>query len=138
MNGSATLTVITEGQWKAGVTVWGLNDGDVGESWAENATAGPESPANDLTDGTNFLSNATYLGTFGTIAEVAGNSTTFSGDALKDFLNADTDGLATLMFASPNGYSDWAAREHATYAPPTLTLKPTRGKDPVALLLVVQ
>ena len=122
---AARLTCTTiDGQFKPGTTVWGLNDGDPGESWNEYELADDNAPANDTTDGTNFLANATYLGVFENIQEgTAGGTGGFSGDALKDFLNADTDNLVTLMFASPNGYTDMAAREHATLAPPTLFLK---------------
>jgi hypothetical protein len=48
-----------------------------------------------------------------------------SNPALLSFLNNDTDGLVTFIVSGPvTGAStafDWAAKEHATLAAPTLT-----------------
>ena len=120
----ARLTCTTiDGQFKPGTTVWGLNDGDAGESWGELTTTWDNAPANDTGDATNFLGSATYLGVFGNINNVAGGTGDFSSDGLKDFLNADTDGQVTFMFASPNGFTYLAPKEHATLAPPTLFVR---------------
>ena len=116
------LTTI-DGQFWPGTTIWGLNDGDAGESWGELTTTWDNAPANDTGDATNFLGSATYLGVFGNINNVAGGTGDFSSDGLKDFLNADTDGQVTFMFASPNGFTYLAPKEHATLAPPTLFVR---------------
>ena len=104
---SATLTCTTlDGQFPPGTTIWGLDDGDPGENWDELGITWNNAPAND-TAGNGLLSNATYLGEFNSPElqypdpAAAGGTGDFSGDALKDFLNADTNSLATLMILSP-------------------------------------
>ena len=120
----AKLTFTTiDGQFAAGTTIWSLNDGDAGELWEEMEITWNNAPANDLVSATEFLANATFLGEFENISNVAGGTGDFSGAALTDFLNADTDGVATLMFASPNGFTYIAPKEHLTLDPPTLTVE---------------
>ena len=98
---SAKLTCTTlDGQFPPGTSIWALDDGDAGEAWVEADITWNNAPAND-TAGNGFLSNATYVGDFENINPVAGGTGDFSGAALKDFVNADTDGLATFMILSP-------------------------------------
>ena len=121
---TATLTCTTiDGQFPTGMTIWGLNDGDVGEFWDDSATVWFNAPANDAASATGFLSNATFLGEFGNITNAPGGTGEFSGDALKNFLNADTNAVATLMFASPNGFAFLATDENPFFPPPTLTVE---------------
>jgi len=125
----AKLTCTTrDGQFPPGTTLWGLNDGDPGEAWIEADLTWNNAPAND-TAGNGFLSNATLLGEFHNIQQgVAGGTGDFCGDALDNFLNADTDGLATFMVLSPgetldppnNGFVYFVTKESSTLAPPTL------------------
>ena len=133
----ASLTCTTiDGQFAPGTTLWGLIDGDAGEFWPELTTGWNNAPANDTSDATNFLPNATFLGVFENIDNVAGGTGEFSGDALKDFLNADTDGLATLMFASPNGFTYLASKDNTNgFAPPTLVV--TAGPQAGMALIVL-
>ena len=94
---SAKLTCTTlDGQFPPGTSIWALDDGDAGEAWVEADITWNNAPAND-TAGNGFLSNATYVGDFENINPVAGGTGDFSGAALLNFLNADTDGLATFM-----------------------------------------
>lgn len=83
--------------------VWGLNDDAAGNDWDEStvtyATAGGVD--NDAPEGTFAFENATYLGTMlidgqDTQPLAFGSNTTDL--PLESFLNADTDGLVTLMF----------------------------------------
>ena len=121
---SATLTATTiDGQFAAGTTVWGLNDGDAGEFWDEMTISWNNAPANDMASGTGFLPNATYLGSFANISNVAGGTGDLSSVALTNFLDADTNNAVTLMFASASGFTYLAAKENATFLPPTLTLE---------------
>ena len=123
------LTTI-DGQFPPGTSLWGLNDGDPGESWSGSTIDWINAPANDTSSGTNLLANATFLGVFGNVSAVPGGTGDFSGDALKNFLEADADGKATFIITSPGGYSDFASYEHATLAPPTLTIEETPGPPP--------
>ena len=131
---SAKLTCTTiDGQFAAGTTVWGLNDGDAGELWDESIIW-VDAPANDTASGAGFLSNATYLGEFGNITNASGGTGDFSADALKDFLNADTDGVATFMCGSPNGFTYLATKENGVMAGPTLTVEEI--PEPTTLSLI--
>ncbi|MEX2212695.1 MAG: hypothetical protein WD768_01120 [Phycisphaeraceae bacterium] len=86
--------------------VYGLNNGDAGEFWvegnggADNNPAGEinwnNAPANNTATGNGVLANATSLGTFSVLGKGIG-PVVFSSDALVDFLNSDTDGLATFI-----------------------------------------
>ena len=125
------LTTI-DGQFPPGTSLWGLNDGDPGEAWVEADITWNNAPANDTAgDHPNgLLSNATYLGDFTNIEQgVAGGTGDFSGVTLKDFVNADTDGLATFIVLSPgetleppnNGFVYIATKEHAELDAPILT-----------------
>lgn len=98
------------------VSVYGLMDG-IGENWIEgdggtdNSPAGEmvwsNAPANIVSSGINFTSDATLLGTFTVNStDTVGARVTFaSNPALVSFLNADTDNLATFMLARSEGGS---------------------------------
>ena len=140
---SATLTCTTmDGQFPPDTTIWGLDDADAGELWDELGINWNNAPANDTSTPAGFLGNATYLGVFGNITNVAGGTGDFSGASLVNFLNADTDGVATLMFGSPgetldpptNGFAYWATKENTVHAPPTLTVEEI--PEPATLSLI--
>ena len=131
------LTCATgDGQFPRGTSVWGLNDGDPGESWVEEELTWNNAPANDTTSYA-LLSNATSLGDFNTPRlqypdpDAMGGTGDLCGDALNDFVNADTDGLVTFIILSPgetgegdtyhNGFVFLVTKENTKYAHPTLT-----------------
>ena len=84
--------------------VYLLDDGDVGEGWAETDLTWNNAPGNDLASGTAFdPANTTYLGQVLMPQPVrTGNKLTMSNQALIDAINADTDGNLTLIFAITN------------------------------------
>ncbi len=128
--------------------VWGLGDvsagvaGDdapTGLGWAEGdgLEEAPSSigitwanaPANSASND-ELTTDATELGQF-TIEGTGtpGDLITFSSDAMDDWLNADTNGLVTIVVSRQTFDPDWegwvhefASREHPTLAPPTLDL----------------
>ncbi|MEM9754175.1 MAG: DNRLRE domain-containing protein [Planctomycetota bacterium] len=107
---AATLTI--EGSFDNGdvngapLTIWGLNDGNAGENWGESTITWLNAPANlNSNSGTGIdASEATLLGSYADGSDVpsGGGAATFTFDdvALVNFLNADTDGLATLIFVA--------------------------------------
>jgi hypothetical protein len=83
--------------------VWGLNDDAAGNDWDSSTItyANAGGVDNDAPEGTFVFENATYLGTMlidgqDTQPMAFGSNTTDL--PLESFLNADTDGLVTLMF----------------------------------------
>lgn len=124
--------------------VFGLDDGQPGEDWIEgdlddalaeggevtwanapgNATTvngGAYDPATD--DGGGALASATtFLGTF-TLRERRREKVTLSSDALRDFVNADTDGQLTFLITRVDRSSNvvaFAPKENDAFAPPRL------------------
>jgi hypothetical protein len=105
--------------------VWGLNDLDPGEGWAEAITS-LNAPAHLAASNNPDPARVTNLGTFFVSRSTAVNSTvTFSSDALAQFLNADTDNRATLIITrveqSLAGQSDFGpqfwSKEGAAQSP---------------------
>jgi len=155
---SATLSIVRTRVASATVNLYynlyGLNDGAAGQDWGETTayiTAPADvqtgltwnnAPANSTTN--TFNSNATSLVTSvqlpsGNNGGVVGSTHNFSNQALVDFLNIDTDGLVTLMISRTNttsAYDSFASDEHATYAPPTLTLTYEPVPEPMTLALM--
>ncbi len=155
---SATLTLVRTRVASATVNLYynlyGLNDGAAGQDWAETTSyvtapatvqAGltwNNAPANSTTN--TFTSDATSLVTLvqlpmGNNGGIVGSSHDFSSQALVDFINTDSDGVMTLMISRVNttsAYDSFAANEHATYAPPTLTLTYEPIPEPITLALL--
>jgi len=75
--------------------LFGLLDGDAGESWAETGITWNNAPANDTADNDIDLSRATLLAQFA--GGASGATIELGSSALLDFINADTDGLITLI-----------------------------------------
>lgn len=108
--------------------IFGLNDGVSGENWSESTLTWNNAPANNTTSRSGVTSSATLLGQFtidgtGTSGEII----QLSGTSLNDFLNQDTNGLATFIisretFDSNNGgfIHSFASRENSSLAAPTL------------------
>jgi len=119
---SATLTLTQTGTYPTfhlttdayRINVFGLNDGDSGdgnddgENWDEATVVWASGPASVISHALNFeASRSTSLGQLlqpgmpsipnGT--DVDGSEWTLTGQALVDFLNANTDGKVTLMLS---------------------------------------
>ena len=79
--------------------VFGLEDSNAGEDWSESDITWNNAPANDTNSGSDLTSDAVLLGRFD--IEGAGTpGTTFTaleGANLVDFLNSDTNNLATFI-----------------------------------------
>jgi hypothetical protein len=89
-----------------GFSIYGLNDGDAGESWDETLITWYNAPQNDQTSGSGLLPNTTHLGSFDLFETGIGTDVDFSSPALTSFLNDDTNDLLTLIvvrdFFDPN------------------------------------
>lgn len=127
--------------------VYGLNDGSSGETWNPTTITYANAPANNTASGSTVTTGtganqATLLGTFSmSQTDVAGTPiTALSGSSLVDFLNANTDNLATFIVtrtgftpnpAAPsiqgNANSAFASAEAAAAARPALTATPEPG-----------
>lgn len=109
-------------------SVYGLSDGDTGESWQESSLTWTNAPANDGSSGNGVLSNAALVGHFtldgvgspGTVVRV------FSSE-LSAFVESDTNGLVTFIIVrdqfdpdAAGWYHAFVAKEHPTEAPPAL------------------
>lgn len=106
------------------VQVFGLLDGDGGESWDEGLITWNNAPANN-TANNGLLANAVLLGTFNVEDNVSGQ-VMFSNQALIDFINDDSNDQATLILRRISGSGShnlgFATKEHSTFFAPTLTI----------------
>lgn len=80
-------------------SVYGLVDGDPGEFWDEGLLTWNQAPANNTLSGSDFLSNATFLGNFSVWGTGAGTRVDFRSADLNAFLKEDTNQVATLMIS---------------------------------------
>jgi hypothetical protein len=107
-------------------SVYGLKDGQAGESWGETTITWNNAPANDTNGAWYVGAEATYLGQFTYTGTGTGtNWISFTSSNLVDFLNADTNGVVTLMLSNPaNTSSQFASRERTDTqkGPPRLTV----------------
>jgi hypothetical protein len=121
------------------LNVYGLNNGDPGESWGETTITWNNAPQNDTTSASGLLSNTTFLGSITvTYGMTAGTLLSFSGANLVTFLNSDTDHLATFIVVGTGGINAaeiFASRENGTYAAPTLTMDVVPEASTTAFLL---
>lgn len=142
----AILRVYETGNNSRTVTVYGLNDGDAGETWGEATITYDTAPAISLVTGpppsTAFDSlRTTVLGTFNTTGSTT-ESLTFSSAALDAFLAADTNGLVSLYFYRDGGGAVTIRTKEFNYtgtigAPPTLELpNAVEVPEPASLALV--
>ena len=105
------------------VEVFGLTDGDAGELWDESTINWNNAPANTVDN--NLLGNAVLLGSFIVPASVAPYGVMFSNAALLNFVNADTNGVATFILRRTAGGSAnlvFGSDEHGTANAPRLSL----------------
>lgn len=75
--------------------VFGLQDGDGGEFWAENAITWDNAPANDESTNNTLEANAISLGTFDLLGRTG--VINFSSAQLDAFLNADTNNVSSFI-----------------------------------------
>ena len=113
--------------------VYGLREGNSGENWSESAVNWMNAPGNNLTNSVGMDETlVSYLGTFNTTTNnrAVGATIAFSSLALRDFLNQNTNGLATLMVSA---YTDdvnvesFASKENGTLAAPALAVLTAAG-----------
>ena len=86
------------------VEVFGLLNGDPDELWNEATINWNNAPAN-TTDNNLVLAEVVSLGSFIVPASVAPYGVMFSSAALVDFINADTNGVATFILRRSAGGS---------------------------------
>ncbi|MCD4825718.1 MAG: DNRLRE domain-containing protein, partial [Phycisphaerae bacterium] len=124
---SGTITPTT-------VRVYALNDGSsygsgqLDESWAEGSIKAANAPGGDGNTGINS-SYTTYLGNLSWNGDTA--SLTFTN---MDFINNDTNGKVTLILYKNDTVNEdlnFASKEHATLAAPTLTIHNNSVRDSV-------
>ncbi len=122
------------------VNVYGLNDGDAGENWGETTITWNNAPQNDTTDSNALLGNTTYLGSFSvTNGTPNGTEFKFSSSALASFINADTNGKATLIITHADGAEAnvgvfFATKEFGTYPGPMMLIE---SRPPLGTVIVV-
>ncbi len=102
------------------VEVYGLDDGNPGENWAEGAIVWNNAPANN-TSNNELGAGAAFLGSFTVPANAAPDTVTFSSPTLDAFLNQDTDGNATVILTREGGSSSanlaFSSKEGSLTAP---------------------
>jgi hypothetical protein len=111
--------------------VFGLKDAATGEDWNEKNTNWENAPANDAKTAATLTPDAVALGTFTVTGKgEAGKTATLSSPELLKFLQADTNGKATLIItrnevgdaATDNVVHIFASKENAKLAAPTLNV----------------
>ncbi len=151
---SATVKITLAGSSPGGYDydIYGLKDNSSGQDWAEgtgNHSGDPASvaltwnnaPANNVSDGHQFTSDATSVLATGSISSSMGASDymSFSSQALTDFINTDTDKVITFMIS---GHTDttadpnFASRENTTYDGPILELTYTPVPEPASIVIL--
>ena len=143
----ASVTLYETGNNSRTVTVYGLLDGDAGESWDESTISYSTAPAISAITGTSGAPATAFdaartvlLGTFGTTGSTTENLT-FSSAELDAFLAADTNDLVTLYFYRDGGGAVTLRTKEFNYtgtigAPPTLTMPNAEVPEPAALSLL--
>ncbi len=109
--------------WAWTYEVYGLKDDAPGNDWT--AITWNNAPANDTGSGNGFTTDATGL--LGTITGggSAGEPRSVASQALVDFIQADQDGVVTLMMVRSNDSSAndiWASSEATGFSQPRLVL----------------
>jgi methionine-rich copper-binding protein CopC len=124
---NASLQFVVASAW-AETTPWqvyGLKNGDAGESWSENSITWNNAPANTTTSGDALVSSrVVLLGTLATTgAQPLGKVLELRSAALDAFLLADTNNQVTFILTRTStaaGNSIVASRESTTLAAPAL------------------
>ena len=97
---SLDLMIGYGGKYPVDVGVYGVNDSEYADGWGETTVTWNNAPGNDTALNAGVVaSQTTLLNTYShTGADTQGQIHTLaSGPALVDFLNADTDGLVTIL-----------------------------------------
>jgi len=129
--GSASLDLVVSHEDldppnKTTIHVYGITDQSLDLDTLDGSTTWANAPANDTSSAyAADLNEAALLGNFEvTNADVAGTTISFGNRALRDFLNADTNGLVTLILGRNGGNNSanllFAGDTHGSYAAPTL------------------
>jgi len=129
--GSASLDLVVSHEDldppnKTTIHVYGITDQSLDLDTLDGSTTWANAPANDTSSAyAADLSEAALLGNFEvTNADEAGTTVTFGNRALSEFLNADTNGLVTLILGRNGGNNTdnllFAGDTHGSYAAPTL------------------
>ena len=118
------------------VEVFGLNNGDFGELWNEGTINWNNAPANTTDNG--LLANAVSLGSFIVPESNAPYGVMFSSAALLNFINADTNGVATFILrrtsAGTTSNLVFGSAEGTAGAAPRLSLLVTTIPEPATAL----
>lgn len=108
--------------------VYGVLDGSPGELWQEDGITWETLPANS--DAGLIESEVVRLGEFWIPRGGSGAPVTLRGEALRDFIRGDRNGLATFLVVRETGESHasglvhaFASKEHPTGRPPTLRVR---------------
>jgi hypothetical protein len=146
-----TCTQVTGNNWFVPYDIYGLNDSAAGNDWQDLAPGMYYgAPSGGLTwnnapanlSGLSFdNTKSTYLGHF-TEPGTAGNVGTFSGSALINWLNTDSDKAVTLMFVRrvESGFGQfsaeakWASRDAGT--PAQLNLSYNAVPEPATMAVL--
>jgi len=107
------------------IYVYGVTNQSLDAVALTNGLPWANAPANDTSSARAAdLNEAVLLGSFSvTTSHNAGTIISFRNQALSDFINADTNGLVTLILGRNDGGTAnllFAGDTHASYAPPTL------------------
>ncbi len=109
--------------------VYGLLD-ESADGWDEQSLLWETAPANTSEGNTLDPNRVVKLGTFDIPRGAGGEPRSISGDALADFLNSDTNAVATLIVVRETGEHEkmglvhaFASREHPTASPPALRVR---------------
>ena len=108
-------------------SVYGLNDGTLGEDWDEATITWNNAPGNGA-NSTLEPNQTTLLGTFSFNPSTtpSGTPLTFSDSRLTNFLKSDTNDLATLIILrnqSDESGERFSSKENTLFEPPTLQLE---------------
>lgn len=138
---AATLTITNNTDWATDSTavagVFGLNNSENADNWGETTLTWNTAPGNETTGSAQGFINADTLGTINAANGNGGAQSSFSSQELVDFLNADTDGLVTLMFKeNSGGYLRGSTKEESIADAPTLQLTYTPEPATMGLLSI--
>ena len=118
------LTAFSANSTSKTFAIYAINDADAGDNDQDLGGYDPDgitwnnAPANDnINDDNDILANATLLGTFNGNAPNA--TAIFDDQALLDLLNADTDGMVTLIITSLGISSDFTSTVYQFYSSET-------------------
>jgi hypothetical protein len=122
------------------VEVFGLNDGESGENWAEGTIDYNNAPGHLGSNNGMDPSTTTFLGSF-VVEDNPGGRVIFANEDLIDFLNADTNDLVTLMLRRNGGNGGYnlvfASDEHGSLQAPRLDIVERIVPEPATATLAL-